>query len=202
MAIKLTRRRIAALLAGLAAGAGLGKSAAAQDSGGDMPAASTGIEPIMPSPPPPFHFTDRAGKALTLGDFKGQGLVVNFWATWCGPCVAELPTLAALSPKLSPDDIRVLAISVDMTGPAVVLPFFAAHHIDGLTPLFDESSSALDAFGTSGIPLTVILDRQGRVVAKLEGGADWNNPSTASMIRQLVGKPEVNMPAAPQVKAI
>ena len=183
MAMALTRRRLAACGAGLAAAAGFGKSAFAMP----LPDALGRLSDMFPVAPPSFSFTDAAGKKLSLADYRGNGLIVNFWATWCAPCKAEMPTLAALNKVLTPDGIRVLPISVDSSGAEAVTSYFAAHHIEGLPVLLNPSSSALEAFHAEGIPLTIIIDRNGRMVAKTLGGADWNTPATASKIRSMVG---------------
>jgi len=107
-----------------------------------------------------------------------------------------MPTLAALNKVLTPEGILVLPISVDSTGAAAVKPYFTTHHIEGLPVLLDPSSSALGAFKAEGIPLTVIIDRKGQMVARTLGGANWNTPAVASRIRSLVGaKPASATPA-------
>lgn len=164
--------------------AGFGKSALAAD----LPDAAGRLSDLFPVSPPAFSFTDAAGKQLTFADYRGKGLVVNFWATWCGPCKKEMPTLAALNKILTPDGILVLPISVDAAGAKAVKPYFAAHHIEGLPVLLDPSSSALAAFHSDGIPLTVIIDRQGQMVAKTLGGANWETLATAAKIRRMVGE--------------
>ena len=154
----------------------------------------------MPVPPPKFHFIDPQGRRLTLAHYQGTGLIVNFWATWCPPCRAELPTLLALNQKLHGTDIRVLLISVDSDGLQVVRPFFQRHHITGIPMLIDPNSSALDAFGTSGIPFTAVVNRQGLVAATLEGAGDWNTPTTLAAIKKIMGpapvkpKPKAQLP--------
>lgn len=192
MAVTFTRRRLAAFGAGLAAAGGFGKSAFADP----LPDALDRLREIFPVDPPPFSFTDASGKKLTLADYRGSGLVVNFWATWCFPCKQEMPTLAALNKVLTPEGILVLPISVNSTGAAAVKPYFTTHHIEGLPVLLDPSSSALGAFKAEGIPLTVIIDRKGQMVARTLGGANWNTPAVASRIRSLVGaKPASATPA-------
>ncbi len=143
----------------------------------------------MPVPPPKFHFTDPKGRRLTLADYKGTGLIVNFWATWCPPCRAELPTLLALNQKLHGTGIRVLLISVDSYGLDVVRPYFQRHHITGVPMLTDSNSSALIAFDTSGIPFTAVVNRDGLVAATLEGAGDWNTKTTLAAIKKIMGPP-------------
>ncbi len=178
-----TRRQFAGLGAGLAAAGLLGKSAWSMD----LPDAANGLTDVFPYDPPKFSFTDVAGKPLDFADYRGHGLLVNFWATWCGPCKAEMPTLAALNKRLRPDHILVLPISVDTQGAAAVQPYFAAHRIHGLPVLLDPSGSALEIFHADGVPLSLVINRQGQIVARLLGGADWNTAIIVAKLRRMVG---------------
>jgi thiol-disulfide isomerase/thioredoxin len=183
----LSRRSIIATTAGLAASVSLGKFAAAQISESDLPDASAALTQTMPSPVPKLSFTDAKGKKLNLADYAGHGLLVNLWATWCGPCVAEIPSFAAIAPALARHKILVLPISVDMEGAAAVQPFYASHHITTLPVLLDTDGAAMDTLNADGIPLTLILNPDGKVVARLEGAANWNTQAAITLIRQLAG---------------
>ena len=188
MRFGLSRRQFAALGAGLVLPdltslAGIGKSAEAME----LPDVAPNLDVTVPQPLPDFHFLDAFGRRLTLAHFRGEGLVVNFWATWCPPCRAELPTLVALNPRIRGDGIRVLPISVDSQGIKAVRPYYAKHHITGVPILLDPRSSALDAFDVNGIPFTVIVDRTGQMVASLQGAGDWNTPATIAQLRKLIG---------------
>ncbi|MDD2875889.1 MAG: TlpA disulfide reductase family protein [Acidiphilium sp.] len=199
MAIGLSRRQFAALGAGillpdLTALAGLGKSANAMQ----LPSVAQNLAETLPQPAPEFHFMDASGRRLTLAHYRGEGLIVNFWATWCPPCRAELPSLVALNKVLLPDGIRVLPISVDSNGIKAVIPYYKKHDITGVPMLIDPSSSALRAFQVNGIPLTVIVNRNGDVVATLQGAGDWNSAAVAAKLRKLVGPA---LPKAPKTTA-
>lgn len=188
MAIGLSRRQLAllgagALLPDLTALAGLGKSAAARS----LPEVGSNLAETLPQPIPDFHFLDASGRRLTLAHFRGEGLVVNFWATWCPPCRAELPTLVAFNKLILPDGIRVLPVSIDSEGIQAVAPYYQAHRIVGVPMLFDPKSSGLRVFQESGIPFTVIVNRKSEVVATLEGAGDWNNAATVAQVRKLIG---------------
>lgn len=199
MSFGLSRRQFAALGAGfllpdLTSLAGLGKSAHAFQ----LPDVAQNLDVTIPQPVPKFHFLDMAGRRLTLADFKGEGLVVNFWATWCPPCRAELPSLVALNKRIEKDGIRVLPISVDSEGVNAVRPYYKNHDITGVPILLDPSSSALDAFEVSGIPFTVIIDRKGEMIASLQGAGDWNSEAVVKRLVKLIGpKPS----AAPKTTA-
>lgn len=143
------------------------------------------IEP--PVRPPAAQFTDAAGAPHTLGDFAGKGLVVNLWATWCPPCVAEMPALQGLAEAVARDAILVLPLSADFGGAPVVRKFYAAHGITALKIWLDPKGAAGQAWGARGLPTTLIIDREGRERGRIEGAVDWTRPATLSEIRRLVG---------------
>jgi thiol-disulfide isomerase/thioredoxin len=135
---------------------------------------------------PDISFAAADGSQHHLKEFAGHGMVINLWATWCGPCVEEMPALAALSKALAPDDIAVLPLSSDRGGASVVQAFYQQHGIGGLPVLLDPRSAAAHAFGVQGIPTSVIIDKQGRERARLEGAADWSTPGAIATVRKLI----------------
>ncbi|MGI4978536.1 MAG: TlpA disulfide reductase family protein [Janthinobacterium lividum] len=142
-----------------------------------------------PAPLPPFSFTDASGKPLHVADYtgaNGRGAVLNFWATWCAPCVAEMPSLALLSRALEGDRIAVLPVSADRGGAGVVTPFFRNHGIEGLPILLDPGSEAVHALRLGGLPTTVLVGPDGLERARLEGSADWGSPEAARMVREIL----------------
>lgn len=154
----------------------------------DLNDLSKALKPIDP----PIQATDIAflaadGSEHRLHDFLGHGMVVNLWATWCAPCVEELPSLAALSKRLAPDDIAVLPLSSDRGGAKTVQAYFQAHAINGLPVLLDPHSTSAHAWNVRGIPTSFVIDKKGRQVARLEGSADWSTPAAAQLVRKLVG---------------
>ena len=102
-----------------------------------------------------------AARGIGLDRFRGHGLVVNLWATWCVPCVTEMPALDALSRTLAPSGALVLTVSLDRGGADAVRPFFAAHGIRSLPVLLDPHSASLAALGLDGIPITLLIDKAG-----------------------------------------
>jgi len=140
-----------------------------------------------PVRPTPIVFAAADGTQHRLDEFLGHGMVINLWATWCAPCVAEMPALSALSHVLAPRDIAVLPLSSDRGGAKAVRAFFDAHAITGLPILLDPRGAAADTWGARGIPTTVIIDRKGMERARLEGAADWSAPEAAALVRRLVG---------------
>ncbi len=133
------------------------------------------------------QFTDGDGKAYGIADFASQGLIVNLWATWCVPCVAEMPQLEAAAHALAADRIAVLPLSSDRGGAAVVRKFYASHDIQGLNVWLDPKGDAARAWGARGLPTTLIIDRQGHEVARLEGAYEWARPDALAQLRLLVG---------------
>ena len=138
-----------------------------------------------PEPVPDAVFMAQDGSSHRLGEFKGRGMVVNMWATWCAPCVAEMPSLEVLSKALARFDIAVLPLSSDRGGADVVQAWFQAHDITGLPVLLDPKGAMAKAFDARGIPTTVIINTAGQIVARLEGAADWAAPDAQVLIRKL-----------------
>jgi thiol-disulfide isomerase/thioredoxin len=135
---------------------------------------------------PDVAFVSADGTEHHLADFLGHGMVINLWATWCAPCVAEMPSLAKLSKTLAPDDIAVLPLSSDRGGGRRVAAFYQEHDITGLPVLLDPQSAAAHAWQVRGLPTSLIIDKEGREVARLEGSADWSTPAAARLVRKLV----------------
>ncbi len=185
----LTRRSAIATALGLAATVSRGNSAAAQTSLDDLPDAATVLTQIMPASAPNLKFTNAAGAPKTLADYPGHGLVINIWATWCGPCVAELPSFAAIAPHLAADNILVLPISVDLSGAPTVQNFYATHHIQNLPVLLDPQSNTTDTLNAEGIPVTIIINQVGQLTARIDGAANWNTTASINLIRRLAGPP-------------
>ncbi|HEY0419607.1 MAG TPA: TlpA disulfide reductase family protein [Acetobacteraceae bacterium] len=145
------------------------------------------VEQDPPRIPAEASFTDEAGAPATLASFAGKGLVVNLWATWCAPCVAEMPALQALARIVAAEGILVLPVSSDRGGAEVVRQFYAAHDITALPVWLDPKGEAGRAWGARGLPTTLLIDRQGRERARLEGAADWASPDTVAAVRRLTG---------------
>jgi thiol-disulfide isomerase/thioredoxin len=152
--------------------------------------AADGFEKLRegePRPLAPTAFTDAEGAPKTVADFAGQGLVINFWATWCPPCVAEMPALDRLAAMLAPEGILVLALSSDRGGRAQVEPFYQRTGVRHLGTWLDPRSAAARGLGVRGLPTTVIVDRAGRERARLEGSAEWDQPRLVAAVRRLAG---------------
>jgi len=145
-----------------------------------------GLSPV--SPPrdlPDGVFVTQDGASHHLAEFKGHGMVVNMWATWCAPCIAEMPSLDALSRALAPHDIAVLPLSSDRGGADTVQAWYLSHDITALPVLLDPKGALARAFNARGIPTTVIINTAGQIVARLEGAADWSTPDAQALVRKL-----------------
>jgi thiol-disulfide isomerase/thioredoxin len=197
MSLKVSRRRALVTAATVAAGALGGnvapRRAVAQEMGS--------VDDLQDMPPgatlPAFQFFTPDNQARTLADYRGRGVVLNLWATWCGPCVAELPTLDALAAAVAADDIVVLPLSSDAGGAASVRAFYDGHDIEHLPVLLDPGGAITSAWQVPGIPVTVIFDRTGHPRARLIGGADWSTPAAVARVKALCG---VDLSKAPAVK--
>lgn len=136
---------------------------------------------------PAFTFLDAEGQEKTAADFAGQGLVLNLWATWCAPCVAEMPALAKMAAAFAQERIAVLPLSSDRGGKSAVEGFYQRVGLTGLGIWLDPRGAAARALGARGLPTTLIVDRTGQERARLEGDAAWDTPAMMEAVRRLVG---------------
>jgi thiol-disulfide isomerase/thioredoxin len=125
-------------------------------------------------------FLDPTGEPASLQDFRGKPLLLNLWATWCAPCVAEMPTLDALAG--SRDDIEVLTVSQDMAGKAKVDAFFAKRNFRMIEPYLDAELSLMTGLKVDTLPTTILYDAEGREVWRMTGMEDWKGSRAASLI--------------------
>lgn len=149
--------------------------------------AQTGIERLREEtrPAPAVSFTDAEGRPHSFTDFAGQGLVVNFWATWCPPCVAEMPALDRLAGILAEERVTVLALSSDRGGREVVQAFYQRLGLARLAIWLDPRGVAGRGAGVRGLPTTLIIDRDGMERARLAGEAVWDAPPLIEAVRRL-----------------
>jgi thiol-disulfide isomerase/thioredoxin len=128
-------------------------------------------------------FVKDGEREVTLAAWRGQGIVVNFWATWCPPCVEEMPALDALHADLAGDGIDVLAVSSDMGGADTVRTFYERNGIEHLAVLTDARSRMGQSLGVFGLPTTILFDGEGREVGRVLGPAEWDAPEIAAFLR-------------------
>lgn len=141
------------------------------------------LERVEPRPVPEFGFTDPVGAPQDLSRFAGKAFVINFWATWCAPCVAEMPALDRMQAALAVDDILVLALSSDRGGAEQVRPFYERLGLRHLGIWLDPRMAAARAFGVRVVPTTVLIDQGRREVARLIGPAEWDAPPMVEAVR-------------------
>ncbi len=135
------------------------------------------------TPLPAMQFADADGNSLDLAAQDGP-VLINLWATWCGPCVVEMPQLDALAGELD-GEVRVITVSQDVRGAEVVTPFFAQRDFARLEPWLDPDAQLSAQFTPEGLlPLTVLFDAQGKEVLRVAGGYEWDSPDAIAMIRQ------------------
>ncbi len=139
-----------------------------------------------PKPMPEVSFIDSDGRELGLGDFRGKFVLVNLWATWCGPCRREMPSLDRLQARLSGSDFTVLALSQDRKGVAIVEKFLAQIGTWNLAIYVDSSARSARRLGAIGLPTTVLLDRQGQIIGRLIGSAEWDSDEAARLIKSVI----------------
>jgi thiol-disulfide isomerase/thioredoxin len=130
----------------------------------------------------PLRFSDEAGRELSLVSFRGRVVLLNVWATWCSPCVQEMPTLDRLQAALGGSTFEVVTVSMDSGGLSVVQAFFRQVGVKHLHPYLDGFQE-LGNLGATGIPLTLLVDREGREAARKLGPATWDDPKVVQTIR-------------------
>jgi thiol-disulfide isomerase/thioredoxin len=141
-------------------------------------------ESPTPRPLPELRFTDVGGRKLTLGDFRGRLVLLNLWATWCVPCRKELPALDRLQARLGGPGFEVLALSIDRKGLSAVQPFYQELGLQALRIYVEPSGEAADELGASGLPMTLLIDRNGRELGRVVGPAEWDSPPVEAMVRK------------------
>ncbi|HLG90369.1 MAG TPA: TlpA disulfide reductase family protein [Alphaproteobacteria bacterium] len=142
-----------------------------------------------PEPLPDLQFSDGDGHPVRLTDFRGKAVLLNIWATWCVTCRQEMPALDRLQSKLGGSQFEVLALSIDRQGKAVVEPFYRELGLTALAIYIDQSSKATQTLHTLGVPTTLLIDRDGREVARKMGAAEWDSPEIIETIRRHIGQP-------------
>lgn len=138
-----------------------------------------------PTSAPQFSLPTLDGHQLALKDYQGQYLVINFWATWCGPCKVEMPSLESLHRKFKGRNLKVIAISNDIFGEQVVKPYIQAQNFTFPVAL-DPKLKVSNQFGVISLPTTFLIDPQGKIIGVLNGAEDWAAPKTLLYFDQLL----------------
>lgn len=153
-----------------------------------------------PRPAPGVDFSASDGRPASLADFRGRWVLVNLWATWCGPCVREMPSLDRLQARFG-GRLTVVAISEDRSGAQVVDPFRQKLGLTNLALYLDPKANAQRAFAVRGLPTSFLIDPQGRILGRLEGAADWDAPDIVARLNSYLRQDEAAGPiktASPQ----
>lgn len=133
---------------------------------------------------PDLVIKDPAGKELKLASLKGQPVLINLWATWCAPCVAELPALDKLAGARA-GTLKVLTVSQDMGKPETIAPFLKQRGVTRLEPWLDAEGNLAMQYDVQTLPTSIYYDAQGREVWRLTGAHDWTSPDTAALLAEV-----------------
>jgi thiol-disulfide isomerase/thioredoxin len=144
----------------------------------------------VPRELPDVRFAGPQGAPTSLAAFRGRIVLLNVWATWCPPCREEMPTLDRLQATLGGPEFEVVALSIDEGGMPAVQAFLVGAAIRHLRAYVDASGDARALFGVGGVPLTLLIDRDGREIGRKLGPAAWDHPDSVELIRGLLaGRP-------------
>ena len=136
-------------------------------------------------PAPQVTFKDPDGGDITLADFRGVPVLVNLWATWCAPCVKELPTLEKLADThLKDGGLGVIAVSQDMAPQGSVTAFLDEHQIDGLGAFHDPQMALSGALNAQILPTTILYDKEGKEVWRYVGDLDWTSAEAKALLAE------------------
>lgn len=139
-----------------------------------------------------YQLADGAGTAR-LADHEGRWVLLNFWATWCAPCRHEMPMLSALQAEFGGPDFEVLTLATGRNSPAGIKKFFTDVKIDNLPRHQDPKQAVARDMSVLGLPITVLIDPDGREVARLRGDADWSSDSARAIIATVLNRsPDTN----------
>ena len=144
------------------------------------------IPASVPRQGPDAAWTNGNGDQRTLADFAGKVVMVNFWASWCAPCLRELPSIDRLQAKMASDDFTVVAINIDREGLQVAQPFAQRLNLSSLSLYLDPRSIVSRAMGVQVMPTTVLYDRTGRELGRLEGSAEWDTPEAQALLQYYI----------------
>ncbi|MBC7142106.1 MAG: TlpA family protein disulfide reductase [Rhodobacteraceae bacterium] len=139
-----------------------------------------------PASVPDTVFSDETGAEHRLADWRGRIVAVNFWATWCAPCRKELPALDALNRDLGGDDFAVVTIATGRNPLPAITRLFEEVGVETLPVLLDPRQGLAREMAVFGLPVTVILDREGREIARMTGDAEWDSESARAIVAALV----------------
>ena len=136
-------------------------------------------------PAPNFQLRDLNGRLVTLSDLRGKVVLLNFWATWCGPCRVEMPAMEQLYRMFSRKDFEILAVSTDAEGVSITRPFQKKNRLT--FPILHDSDYRVGlTYGARSLPMTFMVDRQGVVRHQIFGARDWSAPEAQQLVLMLM----------------
>lgn len=144
--------------------------------------------PVNGQAGPDFELPLLTGESVRLQDYRGKVVFLNIWATWCGPCREEMPSMEKLYQALKDYDFEILAVSIDSQGADVVAPFAKKFNLT-FPILLDRDGVTGRIYGTTGVPETFIIDKRGVIVSKVIGYRDWSDPAVIGALKELAQKP-------------
>ncbi len=136
-------------------------------------------------PAPNFEFPGLDGKMVRLSDYRGKVVLVNIWATWCPPCIEEMPSMEKLYNELHRENFEILAVSIDAVGIEAVGPFIKAYKLT-FPALIDREGTIRNSYRTTGVPESFIIDREGILVKKIIGPLNWASPEISRYFQNLL----------------
>jgi len=136
---------------------------------------------------PDFNMKTLDGRNISLADYHGKYVLLNFWATWCGPCKVEMPSMEALFEKFKSKNFEILAVSNDIFGAKVVKPFVDAHNMS-FTVSLDQDLKVSSKYGVMSLPTTFLIDPKGTIIGVINGAQDWDHPETLQYFENLLNR--------------
>ena len=146
----------------------------------------------QPRPVPEIRFQDDQGGDRTLDDFRGRVVLLNVWATWCVPCRQEMPTMDRLQARLGGNDFLVIALSIDRKGIEAVRAFYQEVGVGKLAIYVDPSGKGSHSLAIRGLPTRLLIDRDGREVARKIGPAEWDSPEIIALVERTMRRGSPN----------
>ncbi|WP_138512251.1 TlpA family protein disulfide reductase [Maricaulis alexandrii] len=140
-----------------------------------------------PPAQPDVVYADASGNEVRLSDYRGQVILVNFWATWCGPCVEEMPALNRLQAEMGGDEFQVVTISLDRSLDDAV-SFFERYDLAELPIIHDTHLASFTRIQTPGLPTSILYDRQGREIGRLTAPAEWDSDDAMRLIQAAINR--------------
>ena len=184
----MTRAQLAAAFAGVALAAGAAGFYVYEWNARHSPLPFS--RPASPKPVPALELVDAKGVKRTLADFRGKVVLLNVWATWCAPCREEMPALDRLQAELGGPAFQVVALSVDQQGSEIAQRFFREIGVKSLEFYIDPSARAAFRLEAPGLPVSLLLDRQGREVGRKLGAAPWDSREVVDSLRRRIARAE------------